>query len=238
MSNLKERCPVATDFGAREPKERIIRKGLMSFGFDVKEIFTPATEKEIEEYRRKYADWLDPQTADRSMPAVVDDPVANGARPAAAAATSASSMSPCGGECRVGRTLLRGGPSSPARGADPRAPPASPDCHQQTIDVGRRAATAHCHTQRRTGGWRRSRIPQVDLACSSLSTALCGRKPQQQHQHHLSTKKNSRTWNRRRRPAGGASGSSDRGGADRRRWVGAPSRARGLSASLVNVVNC
>ena len=29
-------------------------------------------------------------------------------------------MSPCGGECRVGRTLLRGGPSSPARGADPR----------------------------------------------------------------------------------------------------------------------
>ena len=29
-------------------------------------------------------------------------------------------MSPCGGECRVGRTLLRGGQSSPARGADPR----------------------------------------------------------------------------------------------------------------------
>jgi hypothetical protein len=32
-------------------------------------------------------------------------------------------MSPCGGECRVGRTLLRGGPSSPAHagaGADPR----------------------------------------------------------------------------------------------------------------------
>ena len=31
-------------------------------------------------------------------------------------------------------------------------------------------ATVHCHTQRRTSCWRRSSTPQVDLACSSLST--------------------------------------------------------------------
>ena len=123
-------------------------------------------------------------------------------------------MSPCGGECRVGRsrcradvavwrrvscwslTLPRGcrrvaasvvlvarcraGPSSPAHagaGAAPirgtasiaRSPPTN-DRHQQTIDVGRRAAAAHCRTERRTGASRSSRTPQVDLACSSLST--------------------------------------------------------------------
>ena len=60
-------------------------------------------------------------------------------------------MSPCGGECRVGRTLPRGGPSSPAPRRRSAAPPASPDRHQQTIDVGRRAAAAHCRTERRTG---------------------------------------------------------------------------------------
>ena len=85
-------------------------------------------------------------------------------------------MSPCGGECRVGRTLPRGGPSSPAHaGAGARrrssAPPASPNCHQQTIDVGRSAAAARCPTERRTGASRSSRTPQVDLACPSLSTA-------------------------------------------------------------------
>ena len=57
------------------------------------------------------------------MPRGVDDPIAEPrCQPAAAAATSAAAaaMSPCGGECRVGRTLRRGGPSAPARGADPR----------------------------------------------------------------------------------------------------------------------
>ena len=53
----------------------------------------------------------------------------------------------------------------------PSAPPASPNCHQQTIDVGRRAAAARCPTERRTGASRSSRTPQVDLACPSLSTA-------------------------------------------------------------------
>ena len=68
---------------------------------------------------------------------------------------------------------------------------------------------------------------KVDLACSSLSTALRGRQPQ--HQHHLSTKKNSAKKNRRRRPAGGASGSVGSRVAPlpgfprkRIRWVGAP----------------
>ena len=55
------------------------------------------------------------------MPRVGDDPVAEPRRTAGGrAATAASAMSPCGGECRVGRTLRRGGPSSPAPGADPR----------------------------------------------------------------------------------------------------------------------
>ena len=82
---------------------------------------------------------------------------------------------PRGGECRVGRTLPRGGPSSPAhgrrrRGADPRHRQHRPIATKQTIDGGRRAAAARCRTERRTGGWRSSRTPQVDLACSSLST--------------------------------------------------------------------
>ena len=56
-------------------------------------------------------------------------------------------MSPCGGECRVGRTLLRGGPSSPAHaGAGARrrssAPPASPVRHQQTIATNKRSTSA------------------------------------------------------------------------------------------------
>ncbi len=64
-----------------------------------------------------------PFTADLSAPCFGEHPVAE---PRGAAggrsATAASAMSPCGGECRVGRTLPRGGPSSPARGADPRRP--------------------------------------------------------------------------------------------------------------------
>ena len=105
-----------------------------------------------------------------------------------------------GGEWRVGRPLLRSGPArnksktkwakrrpagaagrdrrSARRRAAPilgaasiaRSPPTN-DRHQQTIDVGRRAAAARCPSERRTGGRRSSRTPQVDLACSSLSTA-------------------------------------------------------------------
>src|SRR5208282_5889196 len=76
------------------------------------------------------------------MPHLGNDPVAE--RPAAAAATSASAMSPCGGECRVGRTLLRGGPSSPARGADPRRPQHRPFA---TNKRDRPAGCASCATR-------------------------------------------------------------------------------------------
>ena len=105
-----------------------------------------------------------------------------------------------GDRVRVGRPLLRSGPArnksktkwakrrpagaagrdrrSARRRAAPilgaasiaRSPPTN-DRHQQTIDVGRRAAAARCPSERRTGGRRSSRTPQVYLACSSLSTA-------------------------------------------------------------------
>jgi hypothetical protein len=78
---------------------------------------------------------------------------------------------------RVGRIAQRA--STPylaalARAAGAAAAAAatsSPDRHQQTIDVGRRAAAAHCRTERRTGASRSSRTLQVDLVCPSLSTA-------------------------------------------------------------------
>ena len=41
--------------------------------------------------------------------------------------------------------------------------------HQQTIDAGRRRPSP-LPQERRTSCWRRSSTPQVDLACSSLST--------------------------------------------------------------------
>jgi hypothetical protein len=102
-----------------------------------------------------------------------------------------------GGECRVGRSRCRADVAvwrrvscwshaaararrrrrtpAPARrrirgpAGIARSPPTN-DRHQQTIDVGRRAAAARCPSERHTGGWRSSRTPQVDLACSSLST--------------------------------------------------------------------
>jgi len=65
MARLKERFPAATDFGMRETSERVIRKGILSFGIDVKEVFAPASEKEIDEYQRKYEDWL--QQCEKSL---------------------------------------------------------------------------------------------------------------------------------------------------------------------------
>ena len=57
------------------------------------------------------------------------------------------------------------GPSSPARRRILAAIRSAPTNHRR-----RPPATVHCHTQRRTSCWRRSSTPQVDLACSSLST--------------------------------------------------------------------
>ena len=57
------------------------------------------------------------------------------------------------------------GPSSPARRRILAAIRSAPTNHRRRLP-----ATIHCHTQRRTSCWRRSSTPQVDLACSSLST--------------------------------------------------------------------
>jgi PIN domain len=59
MQRLKERLPIATDFGPRERSEREARWGRLSLSLGVKEVFTPASEKEIEEYQKNYASWLE-----------------------------------------------------------------------------------------------------------------------------------------------------------------------------------
>jgi hypothetical protein len=56
IERLRERFPLATDFGQRERTERAAR-GTMGF-MGLKEVFTPATEKEIEKYREKHTQWL------------------------------------------------------------------------------------------------------------------------------------------------------------------------------------
>jgi hypothetical protein len=56
METLKQRFPLATDFGHRERAERPMT-GMFRV-MAVKEVFTPATDKEIEEYRKKYDEWL------------------------------------------------------------------------------------------------------------------------------------------------------------------------------------
>jgi PIN domain len=58
MVRLKERFPIATEFGPRERSERKADKGPLSMLLQVKEVFTPATENEIKEYRERHASWL------------------------------------------------------------------------------------------------------------------------------------------------------------------------------------
>jgi hypothetical protein len=53
---VKQRHPVATDFGQREPAEREAH-GMRGF-MGGKEVFTPASDKEIETYRKDYAKWF------------------------------------------------------------------------------------------------------------------------------------------------------------------------------------
>ena len=62
-------------------------------------------------------------------------------------AHAAARMSPCGGECRVGRTLPRGGPLVARRTPAPArrrfaAPPASPVRHQQPFATNKRSTSA------------------------------------------------------------------------------------------------
>jgi hypothetical protein len=59
-ARLKARCPMATDFGPRESSERNARLGgLLPLALNVKEIFTPATDQEINEYGKNYTSWLE-----------------------------------------------------------------------------------------------------------------------------------------------------------------------------------
>ena len=57
----------------------------------------------------------------------------------------------------------------------PSSPSAAPNPRRRPIATNKPSTPAagdhlHCHTERRTRCWRRSSTPQVDLACSSLST--------------------------------------------------------------------
>jgi hypothetical protein len=58
MAELRERFPIATDFGLREKGERVSRQGLASFGIDIKEVFTPATDQAIADYHEEHKKWL------------------------------------------------------------------------------------------------------------------------------------------------------------------------------------
>jgi len=53
---LKERFPIATDFGSRDASERKRPTGLLYPG--LKEKFTPATDQAITHYREEHANWL------------------------------------------------------------------------------------------------------------------------------------------------------------------------------------
>lgn len=61
VARLLERFPIATDFGPRELQERPVKDDAFAtalYGAS-KEVFTPATDKEIEKYREAYARWKD-----------------------------------------------------------------------------------------------------------------------------------------------------------------------------------
>ena len=62
MERLKAHFPLETDFGSREPAERALkqRTGATILIGMTKEVFTPATDEEIEKYREEaYPEWLD-----------------------------------------------------------------------------------------------------------------------------------------------------------------------------------
>ena len=59
MQRLKTRFPLATDFGSKEPAERPAPPSLANRFFQTKQVFTPATDEEIEKYRNEdYPQWL------------------------------------------------------------------------------------------------------------------------------------------------------------------------------------
>ena len=60
MQRLKARFPLATDFGSREPAERPAPPSVANRFFQTRQVFTPATDDEIEKYRdQDYPRWLE-----------------------------------------------------------------------------------------------------------------------------------------------------------------------------------
>ena len=60
MERLKARFPLASDFGSREPAERPAPPTVANRLFQTRQVFTPATDEEIENYRNEdYPRWLD-----------------------------------------------------------------------------------------------------------------------------------------------------------------------------------
>ena len=60
MQRLKAHFPLATDFGSREPAERPAPPTVANRLFQTRQVFTPATDKEIEKYRDEdYPRWLE-----------------------------------------------------------------------------------------------------------------------------------------------------------------------------------
>jgi hypothetical protein len=58
MERIRERCPIETDFGSRTPTEKELQFGGIRIPI-MKRIYTPATEKEIADYRdMQYPTWL------------------------------------------------------------------------------------------------------------------------------------------------------------------------------------
>ena len=59
MRRLKEHFPLETDFGSREPAERPVKQTGLNVFLGTKEVFSPATDEEIAEYRDEaYPQWL------------------------------------------------------------------------------------------------------------------------------------------------------------------------------------
>ena len=59
MRRLKDRFPLETDYGSHEPAERALKQTALNALLGTKEVFSPATDEEIAEYRdNAYPQWL------------------------------------------------------------------------------------------------------------------------------------------------------------------------------------
>ncbi len=136
-------------------------------------------------------------SADRSVPPAPRPKFGARARPSAVSGhhPGTTRMSPCGGECRVGGTLLRPGPNSPAIAGIARSPPTNdrrrpPAAAQSAAQAGRAARAPHrsiSHAHRLP----QARAPQSERCHKPTSTQLLNRGavsrdpvPRQRRQHH------------------------------------------------------